>query len=187
MALLSLRPDLAKASASQGATRASPQPFFLRSIKRYVYQGDTALHIAAGAHRPELTQALIGLGALVRAANRRGAEPLHYAAEGSPRDPRWNPAAQAATIAQLIRAGADANAPTRDGATPFHRAIRTRSAAAVRALLEGGADIGCKTRNGSTPMMLARFTTGRSGSGAPQAKRQQAEIMELLRQAGAHE
>jgi hypothetical protein len=58
---------------------------------------------------------LIKAGANVRAKNRRGSEPLHAAAFGSPGSPRWDPAAQAATIASLIKAGADPNAQNMDG------------------------------------------------------------------------
>ncbi len=46
--------------------------------------GDTALHIAAAAYRTDLAQRLVAAGADVRARNRRGAEPLHYAATGAP-------------------------------------------------------------------------------------------------------
>jgi hypothetical protein len=50
----------------------------------------------------------------------------------------------------------------------------------VGALLDGGADAQRKNGNGSTPMMLATRQTGRGGSGAPEAKAQQAEIVRLL-------
>ena len=74
------------------------------------------------------------------ARNRRGAEPLHAAAAGMPGSPDWDPQAQAATIARLIAAGADPNASDQGGATPLHKAVRTRCAAAVKALIDGGAD-----------------------------------------------
>jgi hypothetical protein len=67
----------------------------------------------------------------------------------------------------------------------LHRAVRTRCAAAVRALLEHGADVRCKNKNGSTPIDLVSRTTGRGGSGSPEAKAQQAEIVRLLQQHGA--
>jgi ankyrin repeat protein len=56
-----------------------------------------------------------------------------------PGSPGWNPAAQAATIAYLIEAGADPNARDKSQVAPLHRAVRTRCAAAVGALLDGGA------------------------------------------------
>jgi ankyrin repeat protein len=124
---------------------------------------------------------LIALGADIRARNRLGVEPLHLAADGAPGSRSWNPRAQAGTISLLIQAGADPNANNKNGTAPLHRAVRTRSAAAVEALLAGGADPRLKTRNGSTPMTLAEQTTGRGGSGSPQAKAQQKEIVRLLR------
>jgi hypothetical protein len=52
-------------------------------------------------------------------------------------------------------------------------------------LLDGGADARRQNRNGSTPMMLAGKTTGRGGSGSPEARAQQQEIMRLLAQGQA--
>src|SRR6185437_10996205 len=46
----------------------------------------------------------------VRAQNRRGAEPIHYAADGVAGGEHWNPQTQAETIAYLVAAGADPNA-----------------------------------------------------------------------------
>ena len=83
---------------------------------------------------------MIAAGADIRARNRRGAEPLHYAADGVRGSRAFNPRAQAATIACLIAAGADPNAIDKRSVTPLHRAVRTRCAAAVGALLDGGAD-----------------------------------------------
>jgi len=147
-----------------------------------VYAGDTALHIAAAAHRVELVRTLIAAGADVRARNRRVAEPLHHAADGTPGSPAWKPSAQAATIALLIKAGADPNALDKSGVAPLHRAVRTRCAAAVRALLDGGAHVRLAHKNGSTPIHLATRTTGRGGSGSAAAKEQQAEIIRVLKQ-----
>ena len=62
--------------------------------------------------------------------------------------------------------------------------MRTRGAAAVRALLEGGADPDRRNHRGSTPLKLAGLTTGRGGSGSADAKREQAQIIELLQKAG---
>ncbi len=152
----------------------------LSDIRHYAYGGDTALHIAAAAHRPAIVRGLIDLGADVAARNRRGAQPLHYAADGVPGWSGWNPNAQAQTVVCLITAGADPNALDKGGVTPLHRAVRTRCAAAVEALLRGGADPVRKNKNGSTPMMLATQTTGRGGSGSPDAKAQQGEIVLLL-------
>jgi hypothetical protein len=180
LGLLGAEPALARVALAEGATRAAATDSFLTEIRHYVYAGDTALHVAAAAYRPEIARALIGLGAAVDARNRRGATPLHYAADGSPGSPGWNPIAQSAIIALLIESGAKPDSVDRDGVTPLHRAVRTRCAAAVGALLEGGADALCRNGNGSTPMMLATRQTGRSGSGGAAAKAEQAEIIRLL-------
>lgn len=178
--LLAAEPGLAQARAEGGATRTDARANFLTPIGHYVYEGDTALHIAAAGYRVDTIGRLIALGADVRAKNRRGAEPLHYAADGGPGAPHWDPAAQAATIARLIAAGADPNALDKSGVAPLHRAVRTRCAAAVAALLEGGANASLKNASGSTPMLLATLTTGRGGSGSSQAKAEQAKIVALL-------
>jgi len=93
--------------------------------------------------------------------------------------------AQSETIEYLLSAGANVNARDANGATPLHRAVRTRSAAAVRALLAGGADLRLTNMNGSTPFDLATRNTGKSGSGSPRAHAQQKEIVALLLDAGA--
>jgi hypothetical protein len=178
--LLAASPDLAMACFAEGATRGSPKPHFIDEIKCYFYARDTALHMAAAAYRTEMVQQLIAMGADVRARNRRGAEPLHAASVGIPGSRMWNPQAQAAAIACLIGAGADPNAVDNSGVTPLHRAVRTRCASAVQALLEGGADAGRKNNNGSTPGLLAVRNTGRGGTGSPEAKAQQREILRLL-------
>ena len=183
--LLAAAPALAQARAALGATRQAPKPYFFAAILHYVYAGDTALHIAAAGYRRALVRQLIDMGADVRARNRRGAEPLHAAAVGMPGSPSWDPQAQAATIAGLIEAGADPNAVDKSGVTPLHRAVRTRCAAAVKVLLDHGADVQRKNKNGSTPMLLAIDNTGRGGTGSPEAKAQQQEIVCLLEQHGA--
>jgi ankyrin repeat protein len=176
--LLHASPALATASFSDGATRQTPS--FIKEIGHCIYSGDTALHFAAASYRQKMAHQLIQAGANPRAKNRRGSEPLHAAAFGNPASPRWDPPAQAATIVYLIEAGADPNAQNMDGATPLHRAVRTRCAEAMRVLLEHGADPHIRNKNGSIPMQLALHTTGRGGSGSPEAKAQQQEILRLL-------
>ncbi len=183
--LLAESPALARVRFEVGATRQEEKPHYLEEIGRYIYAGDTALHVAAAAYRTDLVHELLTGGADVRARNRRGAEPLHAAAAGVPGSAFWNPSAQAATVAGLIAAGADPNASNRSGVAPLHVAVRTRCAAAVGALLAGGADAHRKNGSGSTPMFLATRNTGRGGSGSAEAKAQQAEIVYLLQQSGA--
>jgi len=179
---LAASPALVTARLEDGATRQAAKAHYLDEIEHYAYAGDTALHMAAAAYREAIARRLIAAGADIRARNRRGAEPLHYAVEGAPGSRRWNPPAQAATVACLIEAGADPNAVDQGGVTPLHRAVRNRCASAVRALLDGGADARRKNKHGSTPMQLAIQNTGRGGTGSPEAKVQQEEIVSLLKQ-----
>jgi ankyrin repeat protein len=183
--LLGRSPSLALEAVTVGATRASPTEWFFESIRHHVYAGDTALHVAAAAYDSAIAAALIDLGAQVAARNRRGAQPLHYAADGSPGSATWDPPAQARVVALLVGAGADPDAFDRDGVGPLHRAVRTRSTGAVRELLARGADPRLRSGRGSTPRDLATRDTGRGGAGTPEARREQAAIIELLRAAGA--
>lgn len=178
--LLKAGPALARSAAAEGATRQDSVRFYLPAIGRYVMTGDTALHIAAAAYRVGMVQALLHAGADPRARNRRGAEPLHAAASGQPGSAAWDPVAQAQVIALLIAAGAEVDARDKSGTTPLHKAVRTRCAAAVEALISGGADIRLATKTGTAPARLAELTTGRSGSGSPEARAGQAEIRRQL-------
>lgn len=178
-------PHLAKARAAYGATRQTAAEHFYKEILHYMYEGDTALHMAAAAYQEQMASELIARGGDVRAKNRRGAEPIHYAADGVPGGPAWNPDAQAATIACLIAAGADPNVNDKSGVAPLHRAVRSRCAAAVKVLLESGADVDAANGRGSTPLLLAMQNTGRGGTGSVRAKAQQAEILRLLKEYGA--
>ena len=178
---LAANPSLATAASDVGATRGDASTFFFTEIAHYLYAGDTPLHMAAAAFRRPVAELLVAHGAHCRARNRRGAEPLHYAADAN----RWSPKAQAETIEYLLSIGADPNATDRDGVAPLHRAVRTRSLPAVRALVDGGANPKQPNKNGSTPMHLAVQTTGRGGSGSQEARQQQAGIVRLLLERGA--
>jgi ankyrin repeat protein len=183
--LITNRRSLASRYLEQGATRQATTEFFLDDITHYVYAGDSALHVAAASYRPDVARALVSAGAAVSARNRRGAQPLHYAADGVPGGSNWNPPAQAAMIAYLIEVGADPNATDRSGTSPLHRAVRTRCSAAVSALLEGGADPLGANGSGSTAMKLATSNTGRGGTGGVEAVAEQAAIVRLLELHGA--
>ncbi len=174
-------PVLATTSSDVGATRQGASTFFFVDIAHYLYAGDTALHMAAAAWRCEVAALLVAHGADCRAKNRRGAQPLHYAADAN----RWDPTSQAEMIEYLLSVGADPNALDGAGVAPLHRAVRTRSLAAVRALLDGGASSRLPNKAGSTPLHLAVQTTGRGGSGSLQARKQQASIVRLLLERGA--
>jgi len=178
--LLEAAPALARVRVAVGATRAEARDHFIDPIGHYIYAGDTALHVAAAAHSARLVRKLTAAGAEVAAANRRGAQPLHYAVDGGPNSPIWDPDAQAETIRQLVAAGADPNAVDRNGTTPLHRAIRNRCGAAVEVLLALGADAQRTNGRGSSALQLAHWTTGKGGSGTDEAKEQQAMIVRLL-------
>jgi ankyrin repeat protein len=182
---LKAAPTLATATVQGGATREHARAFFLEDIKHHAYEGDTALHVAAAAYQPALAQALVACGAKVDARNRRGAAPLHYAADGGPATPWWNPQAQAAVVAFLIGAGTQPNVEDNSGVTPLHRAVRTRCTPAVTALLANGADACRRNKSGSTPLHLAVQDTGRGGAGSPEARDQQAAIIRVLLEHGA--
>jgi ankyrin repeat protein len=182
--LLDQRPDLARCSLRAGASRQEPTAYFLLPIRHHVYAGDTALHVAAAAHHRGITGWLVARGAEVRARNRRGAEPLHYAADGGPSDSRDSDG-QRDVIAYLIEAGADPNATDKSGVAPLHRAVRNRSSAAVSTLIDKGADPLLPNKSGSTPLHLAVQNTGKSNSGSDAAKEEQHRIILLLLGHGA--
>src|SRR2546423_582784 len=144
-----------------------------------MYVGDTALHLAAAGHRPEIVNLLLAAGADPNSAkNHRQSGPLHYAADGCPGNPVWEEQRQVKTVRRLLKAGAAINAPDKNGATPLHRAVRTRCAAAVECLLDAGGDPSLANKPGSTPFHLAVQNTGRGGSGSEQAKIAQRQILE---------
>jgi hypothetical protein len=183
--LLAASPALAQSALRVGASREDEQTYYFEQIAHYAYAGDTPLHIAAAAYLPDIAQELVSRGADASARNRRGAEPLHYAAEGAPGSPWWDPDAQSAVVAFLIRAGANPNAQDQNGATPLHRAVRTRCSSAVRALLSGGADPVRRNKRGSTPLHLAVQQTGRGGTASAVARAEQAAIIRILLSYGA--
>jgi hypothetical protein len=140
------------------------------AIFHWIYVGDTALHLAAAGYRVEIAADLIKAGADPNAASnhRRGA-PLHYATDGYINGPMWDVRRQVKTIAALLEAGACINLQDKNGATPLHRAVRTRCAEAVQCLLDAGCDPLLQNNSGSTPFHLAVQNTGRGGSGSDEA------------------
>jgi ankyrin repeat protein len=178
--LLRATPELAAAQLGRGGTRTTAEDYFLSERYLQIYKGDTALHVAAAAYDVVFARMLVAAGADVRARNRRGAEPLHAAVNGSLGTSAWDPQRQAAIVAYLVEAGADPDAAAAGGVTPLHRAVRNRCSAAVRALLDAGADPHRTNDSGSTALMLAGWTTGRGGSCTPEAKAEQTEIVRIL-------
>ena len=154
-------------------------------ITHWIYAGDTALHVAAAGYRVEIARMLLAAGADPSSAkNRRCSQPLHYAADGYLENPSWNAKRQVAMIRLLLKAGANIDAQDKNGATPLHRAVRTRCAAAVKCLLEAGADPTIRNKPGSTPFHLAVQNTGRGGSGSEKARTAQREILQAFLERG---
>ena len=150
-------------------------------IAHWLYVGDTPLHVAAAGYRVEMAKMLLAAGADTNAArNHRRSQPLHYAADGYLENSSWDPERQVAMIRLLLKAGADIHAQDKNGATPLHRAVRTRCAAAVNCLLDAGSDATVRNKPGSTPFHLAVQNTGRGGTGAAKAKTAQREIIQAF-------
>src|SRR3954470_24385592 len=72
--LLAASPRLAMDASSLGATRSSSQSYFIEEIAHHVYEGDTALHIAAAAHQTHITKERVGNGGGVGASHSTGAQ-----------------------------------------------------------------------------------------------------------------
>jgi hypothetical protein len=164
------------------AIRPIEKPKLYRSkIFHWIYAKDTALHLAAAGYRVEIIRLLIAAGADVNAAkNMRKSTPLHYAADGFITGPVWDEKQQLATIRCLLENGADIHSKDMNGATPLHRAVRTRCAAVTKLLLESGADPAMKNGPGSTSFHLAVQNTGRGGSGEPEAIEAQRKIIKTF-------
>jgi len=170
---------LLKADARLATGLIDQAKLYDTQIFHWIYIGDTPLHLAAAGYRVEIVKRLLAAGADPNAAgNHRHSGPLHYAADGYITGPAWDARRQVKTIEVLLKAGADIQAQDKNGATPLHRAVRTRCAAAVRCLLQAGADPALKNKPGSTPFHLAVQDTGRGGSGAEAARVAQRQIIQ---------
>src|SRR5262249_53787486 len=94
--------------------------------------------------------------------------------------PAWDAKPQVETIRCLIEHDANIHLQDMNGATPLHRAVRTRCAAVVKFLLEAGSDPTTKNKPGSTAFHLAVQNTGRGGSGEPAAHYAQRQIIKMF-------
>lgn len=170
--------ELLKADPGLATCLISEARLYESKIVHWIYAGDTALHLAAAGYRVELVRLLLAAGADPNSTkNHRQSGPLHYAADGYINGPDWNATRQVQTIQCLLDAGAEINAQDKNGASPLHRAVRTRCAAAVKCLLEGESDARLKNKPGSTPFHLAVQNTGRGGTGAEAARAAQRQII----------
>ena len=103
LAMLATSPELASARLVRGASRQAAKIYCLDPIGHYFYTGQTAHHVAAAAYEYEIADKLIAIKrvharlnsllGLTPAPRTRGAEPLHYAAVGTPGSRSWNPSA----------------------------------------------------------------------------------------------
>jgi hypothetical protein len=169
---------LLRADAGLAAWVFRRPKLYASGIFHWIYVGDTLLHLAAAGYRVEIVRLLLVAGADPNAAgNMRRSNPLHYAADGCVTGPAWDAKRQVETIQCLLDHGANLHLQDKNGATPLHRAVRTRCAAAVRCLLKAGADPTARNKPGSTPFHLAVQNTGRGGSGADAAISAQREII----------
>jgi hypothetical protein len=176
---------LLKADVDLATQIVNEARLYQTGIFHWLYIGDTALHLAAAGHRDECVRLLLAAGADPNATtNHRRSSPLHFAADGYVTGACWDPKQQVKTIRTLLNAGADIEAQDKNGATPLHRAVRTRCAAAVECLLSAGASPKSRNLSGSTPFHLAVQNTGRGGSGEKLAKDAQRTIIEIFLAAG---
>jgi len=166
-------------------TATAPVARLESKIVHWIYAGDTALHVAAAGYRVEIARMLVAAGADSGAAqNHRRSQPLHYAADGYLESDLWDAKRQVRTIEVLLKSGSDIHARDKNGATPLHRAVRTRCADAVKCLLKAGSDATLRNKPGSTAFHLAVQNTGRGGSGAEKAKAAQREIIQTFLERG---
>ena len=137
------------------ATRLFRRPKLYDSgVFHWIYVGDTLLHLAAAGYRVATVRLLLASGADPNAArNSRRSSPLHYAADGFITGPAWDAKRQVETIHCLLHKGADIHLQDMNGATPLHRAVRTRCAAAVKSLLRAGSDPTIRNKSTATRPM----------------------------------
>ena len=150
-ALLAARPelDLFEAAAVGDAARLRAL-LAARPADVHVYSADgwTLLHLAAFFGRAEAVEALLTVGADVRAVSRNheGNMPLHAALAGK---------GVGRISTTLLAHGADVRASDAGGHTPLHHAAFRDDVALVNAILARGADPTAKNGDGKTALAIA--------------------------------
>jgi ankyrin repeat protein len=113
-------------------------------VKAQDNSGATALHHAAGFGNTAVIAFLLDQGADVKARNRRGATPLHWATPSEEK------------VRLLLDRGAEIDAKQAEGRTPLYQAASMSNHLSVlRLLLDRGADAGAATVTGTTPLSAA--------------------------------
>lgn len=129
-------------------------------------EGNTALHYAAVFGKAHMISLLIHYGAEIEAKNSQGRTPLH--------DAICNPFDSFDTVDQLLQAGANKEATTKDQwVRPLHLAILNHNEACVSCLLQSGANIESVSGYGWRPLHIA-------------AQHDQLKIVEVLLDHGAN-
>src|SRR4051794_4856054 len=108
-----VRDDIAKAkkfldaNPSLAVAENNRDTLFQSGIFHWLYEGDTALHLAAAGYGGKFVGFLLEAGGEPYAPhNRRKSGPLHYAADGYITGPAWDEKRQLKTIRRLLAAGA---------------------------------------------------------------------------------
>lgn len=113
--------------------------------------GRTALHQAASQGAVKVMELLLANRADVNAATNDGYTPLHGAVSYGKNDTRMS------AVEILLKSGANVNAITsRDGETPFHKAISRGDIEIVKLLIDYGADVNAVSKFGVTSLYFAR-------------------------------
>ncbi|MFY9259905.1 MAG: ankyrin repeat domain-containing protein [Gallionella sp.] len=113
--------------------------------------GSTALHQAASQCAVKAIELLLANKADVNAADNQGYTPLHRAISYGKNDTRK------IAVEILLKSGANVNAKTtRDGETPFHKAIDRDDVEIIKLLLNYGADVHAVSKLGASSLHFAR-------------------------------
>lgn len=161
--------------------------------------GETPLYWAARKGNAAVAELLLARGADANSKDQNGEDPLHMAALEGHKD----------VVAMLLASGADVNGKNRYGQEPLHLAATKSSTEVAELLLAKGADVNARDNDGETPLFVAATinyygVTGykdfvalllahgadanaRNKNGEPPLKKARRDVVELLRQHGAHE